>query len=124
MKCPNCQTVNPEDFRFCQECGQKLAKPQFCPSCGNPNPKESKFCSECGHSFQTDPANNKATAEQPPVPSPQTQTTQHGQPNVVYVVEQQPKQSFNLFGVLWRFASSTAMGYLLTEVGKYLFSEF
>ncbi|MFX0203873.1 MAG: zinc-ribbon domain-containing protein, partial [Candidatus Hodarchaeota archaeon] len=31
MKCPECQTENPESKRFCRECGAKLL--MTCPQC-------------------------------------------------------------------------------------------
>jgi RNase P subunit RPR2 len=48
--CPNCQTVNPEGVKFCQECGAKLGQQsQFtCPKCGFKNPPQTRFCGECG----------------------------------------------------------------------------
>jgi len=47
MKCPKCQFDNPEDAKFCNECGNKLEI--ACSSCGKINPVGSKFCNECGH---------------------------------------------------------------------------
>lgn len=47
MNCPECQKDNPEDAKFCNQCGAKL--PANCPKCGNFNPPGSKFCNECGH---------------------------------------------------------------------------
>ena len=47
MKCPKCQTDNPEGAKFCVECGTKLEL--ICPSCGFSNSPSFKFCSECGH---------------------------------------------------------------------------
>ncbi len=47
MKCPKCQFENPEDAKFCNECGSKLEI--TCSSCGKINPLSSKFCNECGH---------------------------------------------------------------------------
>jgi len=47
MKCPNCQTENPEDAKFCIECGAVM---EFnCPKCGAITPTTGKFCKECGH---------------------------------------------------------------------------
>ena len=47
MKCPKCQTENPEGIKFCGECGAKLEK--VCPKCNFSNPPQFKFCGECGH---------------------------------------------------------------------------
>ncbi len=47
MKCPKCQTENPENLKFCGECGAKLEK--ICPHCNSSNPPQFKFCGECGH---------------------------------------------------------------------------
>jgi class 3 adenylate cyclase/tetratricopeptide (TPR) repeat protein len=47
VKCPKCQTENPENLKFCGECGAKLEK--ICPHCNSSNPPQFKFCGECGH---------------------------------------------------------------------------
>jgi class 3 adenylate cyclase/predicted ATPase len=47
MKCPKCQTENPEGMKFCVECGKKLET--ICPKCGFGNSPIFKFCGECGH---------------------------------------------------------------------------
>jgi class 3 adenylate cyclase/tetratricopeptide (TPR) repeat protein len=46
VKCPKCQTENPEGKKFCGECGAKLER--VCPECSSPNPPQFKFCGECG----------------------------------------------------------------------------
>ena len=46
MKCSKCQTENPENLKFCGECGAKLEK--ICPNCNSSNPPQFKFCGECG----------------------------------------------------------------------------
>jgi len=51
MKCPNCQTENPEDAKFCMNCGQSLQTEITCPSCGETSPAGSKFCKKYGHSL-------------------------------------------------------------------------
>src|SRR5437763_10293419 len=45
MRCPNCQTLNPPNAKFCLECGYRLL---VCPHCGTVNPPAAKFCIECG----------------------------------------------------------------------------
>jgi len=49
MKCPECQTENPETRKFCRECGAKFIL--LCPECGSENLPGDKFCGECGHSL-------------------------------------------------------------------------
>ena len=50
MKCPKCQHENPQDMKFCGECGAKLEI--ICPKCSSSNPPQFKFCSECGHDLR------------------------------------------------------------------------
>ena len=47
MRCPKCQFENPENLKFCGECGAKLEK--ICSYCNSSNPLQFKFCGECGH---------------------------------------------------------------------------
>jgi len=49
MKCPKCQSENPESAKFCVECGGKLEI--ICPKCDFSNSASFKFCAECGHSL-------------------------------------------------------------------------
>jgi len=50
-KCPKCGKINPDNAKFCADCGTRLkdepAKP-VCPRCGREYPEGTKFCSECG----------------------------------------------------------------------------
>lgn len=54
INCPHCHYPNSADSVFCQNCGQKLIKPQaapapgFCPQCHHQNTPESLFCQNCG----------------------------------------------------------------------------
>ena len=50
MKCPECQTENPETRKFCRECGAKLIL--LCPQCNSENFPGDKFCCECGHDLR------------------------------------------------------------------------
>jgi class 3 adenylate cyclase/tetratricopeptide (TPR) repeat protein len=55
MKCPNCQTENPETKRFCRKCGTKLSS--LCPQCGSEHLHGDEFCGDCGHDLtQPSPA--------------------------------------------------------------------
>src|SRR5713226_3648741 len=45
MRCPNCQTLNPANAKFCLECGNRLV---ICSNCGTVNLPIAKFCIECG----------------------------------------------------------------------------
>ena len=69
MRCPNCQTINPPEAKFCLECGRRLV---VCPHCGTVNIPVAKFCIECGTALvskgeSTDPLPELV----PPVPMPQ-----------------------------------------------------
>ena len=46
MKCPKCQHENPDNAKFCMQCGEKLEI--VCPECGAKLPPEARFCMECG----------------------------------------------------------------------------
>jgi class 3 adenylate cyclase len=47
MKCLNCQHENPDNKKFCRECGAKLLL--RCPECETEILPADKFCGECGH---------------------------------------------------------------------------
>jgi membrane protease subunit (stomatin/prohibitin family) len=44
----SCGAINPQNAKFCAECGSKLATKTFCSHCGAELKKNAKFCSECG----------------------------------------------------------------------------
>jgi class 3 adenylate cyclase len=46
MKCPQCQTENPNSRKFCRKCGNKLAL--ICPHCNSENLPGDEYCGECG----------------------------------------------------------------------------
>ena len=50
MKCPKCQTENPDKNSFCCECGIKLSF--ACPQCQAEVFADDKFCGKCGHAIQ------------------------------------------------------------------------
>ena len=49
-RCKNCNTLNPDGVKFCQECGSPLAAPakSFCTACGAEMTPGARFCGECG----------------------------------------------------------------------------
>jgi len=50
MRCPECAAENPDNARFCNQCGNRLVL--CCPGCGHETAPQAKFCSECGASLQ------------------------------------------------------------------------
>ena len=46
MRCPRCQHENPQQAKFCLECGAPLAL--TCTKCRADLPGSGKFCLECG----------------------------------------------------------------------------
>ncbi len=47
MLCPHCQADNPNEAKFCLNCGKSLSL--TCHNCGHLNKPEAKFCINCGH---------------------------------------------------------------------------
>src|SRR5215813_3665576 len=46
MRCGSCGFENPEQAKFCEECGTTLVR--LCPSCGQQVRPTAKFCGQCG----------------------------------------------------------------------------
>jgi class 3 adenylate cyclase/tetratricopeptide (TPR) repeat protein len=46
MRCPRCESDNPDGAKFCIECGTPLTP--RCPQCGADTLPRAKFCAECG----------------------------------------------------------------------------
>ncbi|MEO7002630.1 MAG: adenylate/guanylate cyclase domain-containing protein [Ktedonobacterales bacterium] len=51
MVCLNCGAENPQQAKFCINCGQPLPRP--CPNCGALNPPNARFCNQCGAPLTT-----------------------------------------------------------------------
>jgi class 3 adenylate cyclase/tetratricopeptide (TPR) repeat protein len=49
MRCPRCESDNPEGMKFCIECAAPLTR--HCPHCGFANPPQAKFCGQCATSL-------------------------------------------------------------------------
>ena len=54
MTCPRCRTANPQEAKFCLECGAPLKA--RCEACGAPLPAAARFCLECAHPVGGAPA--------------------------------------------------------------------
>ena len=46
MNCPRCQTANPDNAKFCLNCGTALTA--SCSNCSTPLPSGARFCMNCG----------------------------------------------------------------------------
>ena len=66
MKCPNCQTENLEEAKFCKKCGHSFQVELVCSRCGRTNTPDSEFCIECGQRL----AEAATTPPAPPSPEP------------------------------------------------------
>ncbi len=72
MQCPSCGFENPDQFKFCGECGTPLTG--TCPACDFQNPPGLKFCGNCGASLASSGETPRGTV--PPEPQPATTTHQ------------------------------------------------
>lgn len=50
MKCSNCAYQNPDEAKFCQNCGNRLLR--ICPGCSTTNDLDARFCKNCGTKLQ------------------------------------------------------------------------
>lgn len=55
MICNKCGTENPDNFKFCQNCGYRLDGKKTCPSCGAEIDGGAKFCGFCGANTEETP---------------------------------------------------------------------
>ena len=69
MNCPKCSSDNPENGRFCDQCGEPLAL--TCGACGTSARPGAKFCGQCGTRFGATPA--PGSHAQPALPTPDEQ---------------------------------------------------
>jgi class 3 adenylate cyclase/tetratricopeptide (TPR) repeat protein len=73
MICPQCQSDNPANAAFCDECGARLE--MACPNCGEPNRRSAKFCRNCGQSINQ--AVTTASLATAGAPAPDTYVPKH-----------------------------------------------
>ena len=71
MRCPNCSTENPDQAKFCFNCGQSFAQ-ERCTNCGSELPPNARFCMNCGQPVagktQTEEARHTRLAQSAPAP--------------------------------------------------------
>ena len=77
VKCSACGLENPDDGKFCTNCGKPMEQPHaaaaaagvaFCTNCGARLPADSKFCTGCGtHTGKGAAPNDPDTSVPPPV---------------------------------------------------------
>src|SRR5258705_3564604 len=72
MICPQCQTENRSEARFCEESGARL---EFaCPQCGEANRRSAKFCRNCGQTIDQ----TQTVSPSPAIaPAPDTYVPKH-----------------------------------------------
>jgi len=65
--CPKCGFQNPQNTKFCGNCGTSLQPPSGvpCPKCGTVNAAGAKFCSNCGTPLQETVKCSKCGTESP-----------------------------------------------------------
>ncbi|NLZ05172.1 MAG: zinc ribbon domain-containing protein [Phycisphaerae bacterium] len=51
IRCHKCNALNDAGARFCNQCGQAMAKSKPCPQCRELNDADAKFCDNCGHAY-------------------------------------------------------------------------
>ncbi|NIS69962.1 MAG: AAA family ATPase, partial [Proteobacteria bacterium] len=75
VKCPICQTDNPETNNFCRECGTKLS--HLCPKCGAESDVGDKFCGGCGEGLAAKQETAKTKLRGKVVPLKRGPTARH-----------------------------------------------
>jgi class 3 adenylate cyclase/predicted ATPase len=65
MRCARCSADNPDDARFCAQCGQRLAL--SCPACSHEVGAADRFCSHCGTRLDETPVVTEPEASPAPI---------------------------------------------------------
>ena len=79
MKCPNCQSENPAEAKFCFNCGHKFV--HRCTNCQSELPPGARFCMNCGQPVEAATADDEARrarlAAATPAPTAQKMRAAH-----------------------------------------------
>jgi len=59
MKCRSCGIENPDNAKFCVQCGDALSNNTICTQCGHVNEEGTKYCADCGVSLVAEGAKKK-----------------------------------------------------------------
>ena len=81
MRCTNCQAENPDEKRFCGNCGEPLHN--RCSLCGAKSPPANKFCGECGAPLTNVMGPASATRAEPDIQAVVTNDTLVGERKIV-----------------------------------------
>src|SRR6185436_21087088 len=73
MRCPRCHTDDPGDAAFCGECGARLEL--LCAACGSTNRLVARFCQTCGQPLARAEDGDRAAPEK--YGAPHTYTPRH-----------------------------------------------
>src|SRR5258707_12825171 len=66
MQCPSCHSENPDNTKFCGNCGFSFKN--RCAKCGAENPLQFKFCGECGSPVQAGKETSRESSAAAPAP--------------------------------------------------------
>jgi hypothetical protein len=53
ITCPSCRQANPQNAKFCLQCGNRFETQIKCTKCGTELPGEARFCISCGEAIRT-----------------------------------------------------------------------
>ncbi len=84
-RCPSCGSVQPDEARFCANCGHPMpekapaaeepaAEAEYCAQCGAMREDDCRFCPVCGHSFlpeENPPKLTGSAVSLPPLEEPE-----------------------------------------------------
>ncbi|MFN2232754.1 MAG: adenylate/guanylate cyclase domain-containing protein, partial [Anaerolineales bacterium] len=128
MNCQYCQTQNPDEAKFCMNCGKSIKI--ICNQCSKENPPQAKFCINCGSelikssNLQEDPIHRfipKAYAEKLEIA--RKSQTMKGERRIVTILFCDVKGSTAMAEKLdpeeWAEIINQAFEYLISPIYKY-----